>query len=216
MPMAVTGRCEVATTSVCDLHRSGHRHGLARSGGWVAGAVAALMALTGCGAASAGGSQAGALPQEATPNWTNPIGGVHEGAMRTAQRQVPFKLHVIGGLPRPFQILLTPGRPRDLRVVVLQYNTQWGLVDEYEETPQLSLRQFRAVIRYWVGLNGKPGTAGSTTAVKLADGSPALITTSADGATSDIRWIEAGVEYKVRGPSLTKKVCVTLANEVQR
>jgi len=213
MPTAVTGRCEVATTSVCDLPRSGHR--LASSCGWLAGAIAALMALSGCGAASAHGSQDRGLPQEATPNWTNPIGGV-EGSMRAAQTRVPFKLHLILGLPRPFRILLTPGRPRDLRVAVLQYNTQWGLVDEYEEIPQLSLRQFRAVISYWVGLNGKTGTEGSTAAVKLVDGSPALMTTSADGGTSDIRWIEAGVEYKIRGPSLTRTECITLANDVQR
>jgi hypothetical protein len=211
-----TGFRENAGTSVCELHRSGHLHRLAGTGGWVAGVVAALMVLGGCGAASAGGSQAGAIPQEATSNWTNPIGGVNEISMMTAQTQVPFKLNVILGLPRPFRILLTPGRPRDLRVAVLQYKTQRGLVDEYEETPQLSLRQFQAVIKYWVGLNGKPGTQGSTTAVKLTDGSPALITTSADGGTSDIRWIEAGVEYKIRGPSLSKKDCITLANDVQR
>src|SRR5258708_32256293 len=123
-----TGFREYLGTSVCELHRSGHLHRLAGPGGWVAGA-AALIALGGCAVASAHGIQAG-LPQVATPNWTNPIGGVNEGSMRTAQRQVPFKLNVILGLPRPFRILLTPGRPRDLRVAVLQYNTQWGRVDE--------------------------------------------------------------------------------------
>jgi hypothetical protein len=209
----------VSITSVCDLHRSGHGHELARTGGRVAGAVAALVAvvaLSGCGAASAGRSQAGTLPQEARPNWTNPIGGVNAGSVSAAQSQVPFALHVITGLPAPARILLTAGLPSDLRVVVLQYNTQWGLVDEYEETSQLSPQQFQAVISYWVGLNGQPGTEGSTTAVTLADGSPALITTSADGSTSDIRWIEAGVEYQIRGPSLTSQECATLANDVQR
>jgi hypothetical protein len=39
-----------------------------------------------------------------------------------------------------------------------------------------------------------------------------MITTSADGGTSDIRWIENGVEYLIRGPSLSKTNCVHLAD----
>jgi hypothetical protein len=200
-------------TLVCSLRRSGHQH--AGTYRWVTAAIAALIAITGCGIGTAHVIQAGELPQEASPNWINPIGGVHETSLATVQRQLPFKLHVINSLPSPYRILLTPGRPRALRVVVLQYHTQWGLVDEYEEMPQLSPRQFRAAIRYWVGLNGKAGTSGTTTSVKLADGSAALMTTSADGGISDIRWIEAGVEYKIRGPALTQKECLTLANDIQ-
>jgi hypothetical protein len=145
-------------------------------------------------------------------NWSNPIGGVAEASVRSAQRKVMFRLRPIPMLSDPFRILLTPDRPRAQRVVVLQYRTSAGLVDEYEEAPELSLPEFHTMIKHWVGLNGKPGTEGTSTAVRLASGYPALITTSPGGGTSDIRWIEGGVEYKVRGPSLTKKECIRLAN----
>jgi len=201
-------------TSVRNLRFSTRRHG-ALIGGGVTLAIATLTVISGCGGTTANGVQAGRLPQEASSNWANPIGGVQRSLM-TAQQQLPFKLHVILSLPRPYRILLTPGRPSALRVVVLQYRTRWGLVDEYEETPQVSPQQFRAVIKYWVGLNGAPGTEGTIKSVRLADGSAALMTTSADGGTSDIRWIEAGVEYKIRGPFLSQKQCVALANDIQR
>jgi hypothetical protein len=96
--------------------------------------------------------------------------------------------------------------------VVLQYKALSGLVDEYEEVPQLTPSQFRGMIKHWVGLNGKPGTDGTTTAAKVGSGYPAMITTTADGETSDIRWVEAGVEYMIRGPSLSKAECIRLAS----
>lgn len=46
----------------------------------------------------------------------------------------------------------------------------------------------------------------------LDRGYPAMITTTASGSTSDIRWIQAGIEYMIRGPSLTKSDCIRFAN----
>jgi hypothetical protein len=47
----------------------------------------------------------------------------------------PWQLQVIPTLPKPYRILLTPGRSPADSVVVLQYRTSSGLVNEYEETP---------------------------------------------------------------------------------
>jgi hypothetical protein len=125
---------------------------------------------------------------------------------------VGFQLHSISTLPPPYRILITPDRPLKQRVMVLQYHTSAGLVDEYEEAPQLNRSEFRAMVKHWVGLNGKPGTEGSSAAAQLKGGYPATITTTASGSTSDIRWIQTGIEYMIRGPSLTKTDCIRFAN----
>lgn len=188
------------------------RRPLSSVGACLTAGVIMLLGTSGCGQSAQQGNRTEALPGEVMTNWSNPIGGVAEASMRSAQRKVMFRLRPIPMLSDPFRILLTPDRPRAQRVVVLQYRTSAGLVDEYEEAPELSLPEFHTMIKHWVGLNGKPGTEGTSTAVRLASGYPALITTSPGGGTSDIRWIEGGVEYKVRGPSLTKKECIRLAN----
>jgi hypothetical protein len=99
-------------------------------------------------------------------------------------------------------------------VIVLQYRTSSGLVDVYEELPQVGPREFRKVIASWVALNGQPGTSGTATAVMVRGRYPGLMTTTADGSRSDIRWIDAGVEYSIRGQSLTKQACIHFANEL--
>lgn len=158
------------------------------------------------------GSGPAELPQLATPYWPNPIHGVAVASISEAQRQVPFKITRIPTLPEPYRVLLNPGRPAHARVVVLQYRTSYGLVDEYEYLPEISMRGFRAFIKHWVALNGKKSTEGTMTDVRLTGGYHAALTTAANNRTSDIQWIEPGVEYMIIGPSLTRRDCVTLAN----
>jgi hypothetical protein len=148
------------------------------------------------------------------PNWNNPIGGRVEASVAAAQLDMPFHIRTLPAFPRPWRILDTRGLPPASRVIVLQYRTSLGLVDVYQETPQVSLREFRKFIASWVGLNGQPGTSGTATAVMVRSRYPALMTTTADGGRSDIRWIEAGVEYSIGGPSLTKRACLQFANEL--
>jgi len=84
----------------------------------------------------------------------------------------------------------------------------------YEETPQVSASEFRKVIASWVGLNGQPGTSGTSADVMVRGKYPALVTTASDGSRSDIRWIEAGIEYLITGPSLAKRAGIHFANEL--
>jgi hypothetical protein len=173
----------------------------------LAAATVALVALSGC-------SHSGSGEQPPVPNWSNPIGGRAEVSMAAAQLHMPFRLRSLPTFPRPWRIFDTPGLPLASRVIVLQYRTSSGLVDVYEETPQVSPGEFRKVIASWVGSNGQPGTSGTATAVTVRGRYPALMTTTANGSRSDIRWIEAGVEYSIRGQSLTKHACIHFANEL--
>jgi hypothetical protein len=185
-------------------------HGLVvggRAGGFLAVVTAAFVSVSGC-------ARSGSGEQPPVPNWNNPIHGRVETSLTAAQLNMPFRLRSLRGSARLWRILDTPGLPSDERIIVLQYRTSAGLVDVYEETPQVSARAFRKVITSWVGLNGRPGTSGTASAVMVRGKYPGLMTTAADRSRSDIRWIQAGVEYTVRGPSLTKRGCIRLANEL--
>jgi len=196
------------------------RRGPARSvSACAAACCGALLCLSGCGHGqnpSGGHANAAAatLPQAEQMNWANPIPGDRQATLANAQAIMPFRLTTIPSLPSPRRVFVTPGQSRSLMVAVLQYMTPQGLLNEYEELPQLSNSQFQHMVKYWVALNGKPGTEGTATAVTIDGRYAALVTTSADGGTSDIRWIEAGVEYKIRGPSLTQAYCVELAGRL--
>jgi hypothetical protein len=110
---------------------------------------------------------------------------------------VPFRIRLFPG-PPPYRILVT--RPPGTAIVVLQYRESFGLVDIWEETPQITSRQFRHLITQWVALNGNPGTSGTSTSVHVRGRYPALLTATADGRRSDIQWIQAGVQNLIRGP----------------
>lgn len=214
MPMAVRHLACVSAISrgLRHLFRANPRRIHRAIAAYVSVCLVGLLGLCGCGHAVAPGNNREELPQAPMVHWANPIGGVIVASIRKAQRQVPFKISTIPGIPKPYRILLTPGRPANARVVVLQYKTSHGLVEEYEELPQVSMRQFRTVTKYWVGLNGKKGTTGTVTAIQLAGGYPAALSTAANKRLSSIRWIEPGVEYMIMGPRLTKRDCITLAN----
>jgi hypothetical protein len=176
---------------------------VARACACLAAGALALTATTGCTA------QPGAGEQPPVPNWKNP-GGIAVASAAEAQKHVPFRVRLLPG-PPPYRILVT--RP-PTAIVVLQYHEPFGLVDIWEETPQISSRQFRHLITQWVGLDGNPGTSGTSTSVRVRGRYPALITTTADGRRSDIEWIQSGVEYLIRGPRLAKKDCDRLASQL--
>ena len=167
----------------------------------------AVVTVSGC-------AQSGSGEDPPVPNWNNPIHGQAETSLAAARLHVPFPVRSLPGFARPWRILDTPGLPSDERIVVLQYRTSAGLVDVYEEKPQVSAGEFRKVIASWVALNGEPGTTGTASAVMVGGKYPGLMTTAADASRSDIRWIQAGVEYTISGPSLTKRACIDLASEL--
>lgn len=178
-----------------------------RTGACLAAFAVAVATVSGC-------AQSGSAEDLAAPNLTNPIHGRVEASLAAAQLHMPFRLRSLREFARPWRILDTPGLPPGDRIIVLQYRTSAGLVDVYEETPQVSAGEFKNVIASWVALNGEPGTSGKASAVMVRGKYPGLITTAADGSRSDIRWIQAGVEYLISGPSLTERACVHLASEL--
>lgn len=170
-------------------------------------AAAAVVTVSGCALSGSG-------EDPPVPNWNNPIHGRVETSLAAAQLHMPFPVRSLPGFARPWRILYTPGVPSDDRIIVLQYRTSAGLVDVYEEMPQVSAGEFRKVIASWIALNGEPGTTGTASAVMVRGKYPGLMTTAADASRSDIQWIQAGVEYTIRGPSLTKRACIDLASEL--
>jgi hypothetical protein len=177
------------------------------------------VALTACSSAAnsspANGAEGGAVQRPAAggSTWQNPIGGVTVSSLTAAAQYVNFPLIAMPGLGNPSTILVTPNQaPADTVVVVQYQNSSSGLINVYEETTSMSSTDFQNMIDSWVAVNGKPETEGSLTAVTLNNKLPALITTTADGSNSDIRWIQGGVEYTIDGPSVTQQACVTFAN----
>lgn len=170
----------------------------------LAAAAATVAAANGCAQPQAG-------EQPPVPNWNNPLHGRVEPSLAAAQVHMPCRLRSLPRTAGPARVIDTPGLPPDERIVVLQYRTRGGLVDVYEETPQVSASEFRKVIADWVGLNGQPGSSGTARAFMVQGKYPDLMTTAADRRRSDIRWIQAGVEYTITGPSLTGLACTHLA-----
>jgi len=165
------------------------------------------------GHAQAKGEGGVGLPGVAVPNWQNPIDGNAVSSVQAAQQDVNFPVVALPSLGNPSAILVTPDTTPADTVVVVQYQaTSSGLIDVYEEATTMSAKDFQGVIDSWVAQNGQPGMEGSVTAVTLSNSLPALITTSSDGARSDIRWIQGGVQYTIRGPSLAQNDCTTFAN----
>jgi hypothetical protein len=160
--------------------------------------------MTGCTA------QPGAGAQPPAPDWKDP-GGKPVASAAAAEQRVPFRVHLPSG-PPPYRILVT--RQPGTAIVILQYREPFGLVDIWEEMPQITGRQFRHLISQWVALNGNPGTSGTSTGVHVRGRYPAPITTTANGRRSDIEWIQAGVEYLIRGPTLTRHDCDRLASQL--
>jgi hypothetical protein len=173
--------------------------------GVLTAAVVLALAVSGC--------LPGAGEQLPPPDWQNPAGGIPVASATAAQRQVQFRIHLMPGRP-PSRILLIGLDSAAPAVVVLQYGTSFGLVDVFEQKAQLTVRQFRHVIDWWVGRNNNPGTSGTAASVRLRGKYQALMTTTADGSRSAISWIEAGVKYLIEGPAVDQQDCVRLARQL--
>jgi hypothetical protein len=156
------------------------------------------------------------MEQPRLPDWAQPIShGVAVPSVSAAQRRVSFRVTTLPPAAHLHRVLVSsPGTPAALALVVLQYRTTSGLVDVYEETAQLTPAQFRRLIQWWVSRNGKPCTVGTASSAMLDHKYPAFISTSSDKRRSAIMWSEAGVQYSIQGPAITKQICIRLGNEL--
>ncbi len=178
----------------------------------VVGAVVAGVLVTGCATSPMADRPVGQQPDV---DWSNPAHGVPVASMVAAQSLSPFPLHEPGGgLGTPQSIFVT-GSGGPSPVFVFVYGTsRYGLVDVYEELPDVPPAEYDAANQRLLAYNGLPSTHGSSRIVSIRGGCQALMTVSEDGSRADIRWLEGGVEYYVRGPSLSTAVAIQVAEGI--
>lgn len=192
------------------------------------------LLLAGCGQAAASDDAAGsggtgtsqatspsstdASPESNPPplDWQNPLGGTKAGSVSDAQSDVPFTVFRPEGLgaENAIRVSVAPDDPKVGAVVFTYSGPPYGLMYVEEATPQLTAAQWDESNRALVASIGDPGVHGSAKIVTIRNGIQALITTSADGTQSDIRWLEKGYEMTVRGQTLSAADCVAIAEGI--
>jgi len=88
----------------------------------------------------------------------------------------------------------------------------YGQVVVEELSPEVSTKEWPSYVALLVGENGSEGMHGTASTFIVRDGAQALLTTSEDGARTDIRWLEGSdLEIWVTGPSLSVDDCAKIA-----
>jgi hypothetical protein len=102
----------------------------------------------------------------------------------------------------------------DLQALAITYDmAKYGKTVVIEDAPSGTADEWLADAKALDDANGTPGTFGTAELTTVRGGADALITTTYDGAQSDIRWLEKpGLEVWIRGPGLTQDDCIALAN----
>lgn len=188
-------------------------------------AAAVTLMLIACGRlADPRTPRAGPVPTTVEPgvstpliNWDNPIDGIPVASEAAAQLLVPFEIKPPGGFGAPLSIIVSP--PNEIaaegRVVAFIYDDpKYGRVTVKEHFPDIPPEQYNAENRSALDLNGQPNVSGTFEIVRIRGGKDALITTSADGSTSSIFWLEGQIEIIIRGPTLDRAACIALAERV--
>ena len=150
------------------------------------------------------------------PDWNNPIEGEVVTSVQAAEASVPFEVHVPLGLGQPSKILVSSSEvPKDERQVAFLFQTdRYGLVSIAEGPAVPPASEWEEFIQGAVDSNGT--SHGSAEIVTLHSGARALVTTSEDGAHSDICWLDASgtIEFCVKGPETSRNDVVEIANSV--
>ena len=186
------------------------------------GLVLAVIFLAGCSsqghADPAGGTSSGEAvglePQEA--NYTDPLHGAPLTSVSRANLALSFQVvspPAKWGTPSMSVSPSNPGvDPSTVKMAFVFTGTEFGTLDVIEGRPQES--NWTAFINGVVEAGKQPGAMGSSEIVSLADGSSALITTSADGQVSDIQWQSPSsrLEYAIQGSALNRDAAIGQAN----
>src|SRR5262249_53665447 len=149
------------------------------------------------------GAPAGAVvPIAAVPidraDYDHPIPfGVTVRSFAAAQPLLAFHATLPTGLGSPKAILVTdPAKvgKEDRAIAFIYDETAYGRVVFTEYGSQETQAEWASTIQQSLNANGAPGTSGTGSAFDLAAGVRALGTTSEDGSTSDIRWLDHGIQ----------------------
>jgi hypothetical protein len=157
-------------------------------------------------------------PQVDVPaiDWDNPIDGELVSTFVAADAAVPFVLYVPKNLPAPESLLVTDASvPPASAVVALVYDVDgFGRVVIKEHFPDVPASEYAAINRGMLELNGQAHVHGTFEIVTIRESREALITTSEDGSTSSIFWLEGPIELIIRGPELDRSEVLKLAESI--
>jgi hypothetical protein len=175
-----------------------------------------VLAMAGCGRSH---QISGDLVGIGPGLYKDPIStGIPVASARKAAKLVSFPIVTPQGLGPVQRVLISDPHqlPRTSRAVAFLFETrQYGRVDVVEEPMQVSRAEYDRENRGLLAQNGSPLTHGSVALPTVRGGKQALITTSEDGRTSYIFWMEhRGMEISIIGPSLNRSDCVQIANGV--
>lgn len=191
-------------------------------------AMLAFASLSGCSTRSRQGGDRG--PADEQINWDNPIGGQRVESVAAAKNSVAFPVIPPTVLGDAAAIYVVPASQDDKGAVDFVYDLSMGRIvvaefpydypaahwDEFVASIIDVSKRAEATASPPMGPSGEEEVIlGSAEKYILPDGRTALITTSEDGATSDIRWLAAsGVEIVIQGPDLSKESVIDLASRL--
>jgi hypothetical protein len=176
--------------------------------------MSVVFAMAGCGRShQISGDVAGLGPGV----YKNPIAtGIPVASAAKAAKLVSFPVVTPRGLGPVQRVLISDPHQlrRGNRAVAFVFETRrYGPVDVVEEPMQVSRAEYDRENRGLLAQNGSPLTHGSVALPTVRGDKQALITTSEDGRTSDIFWMEhRGMEISILGPHLNRSDCVRIAN----
>ena len=191
---------------------------------WIAG-LCALATATGCaGAVGAAGSTSTSTASSSTttttgqsvdsqPNWENPAAGDPVPDLATAQAEVGALIPAPQGLGTATTIIVSPSAP--VRVATFIFQTSaYGQVDVTDGPSQFDDNSWTAYLNASVQANSDPNTYGTAAIVPVQTQFTGLQTVSGDGSWSTVDWLEpgTGIEFVVRGPTLTATPSIAIAN----
>jgi hypothetical protein len=195
-------------------------------------AVSSAFLSAGCGSAIGTGSMASTGvssssssttpdPPDSTgpivrePDWNNPAQGTPVDSLAAAQQAIKLNAIQPSTAIDPQVFVTNTTMDAQYRGVQFTWNSpQYGQVAVQESPEDSSVDQWQSDIKSIAAQTGQPGVYGSGEVVMITPGVPALITTTADGARSDIWWYDAGLSVHVEGPKLDKQAVVELADSI--
>lgn len=137
-------------------------------------------------------------------------------SVEAAQDLLPFQVHDPQGLG-PATIYVSPqDRPAALMAVYFVYQTSpYGEVWIAESFPDIPDDEERlASYEATVASNGDPQVHSIAQVVTVRNGIPALTGTSDHDDIATIEWVEEGVQFYVKGPTLTQDQVLSIANSI--
>ena len=188
-----------------------------------------LSSLIACGTSGGPAVLAGGTAPRSTPNhgrppidWNHPINGHQVTSRSAAQPDLTFQSRDPQGLSN-LKAIFETGAPNQTPTVAERagkalafvyddstYNRVVVIEQALNESETELLDSFTAA----VANNNQPNVSGSAEIVTIRKSISALVTTSADGTISDIRWAENGVVFLIEGPQLTRENAMAIAQGV--